>query len=76
MNVDAPRLLVRRREYDRFLAEHESGGAAEKMRADDSAADRHRARAVDDGDGVAAGVGHRCFAGAGEITPRSFQSLR
>ena len=62
MHRDAPRLAVRLGEHDRLLAEHEGGGAAEKMRGDDGAARGDRARAFDDGDGVAAGVGHitRC----------------
>ena len=62
MHRDAPRLGIRLGEHDRLLAEHEDGGAAEKMRGNDRAARGHSARAVDDGDGVAAGVAHlkRC----------------
>ena len=58
MHRDATRLAVRLGEQQRFLAEHEHGGAAEKMRADDGRARRHRVRAFDDGDGIAAGIGH------------------
>ncbi len=59
MDGDAARLAVRLREHDRFLAEHEGRGAAEKMRGNDGAFGRDLVGAIDDGMGVvAAGVGH------------------
>ncbi len=53
MHADAPRLAVGLREHDRFLAEHEGRGAAEKMRGDNGAVRGDLVRAVDDGMGVA-----------------------
>ncbi len=49
MDGDAPRLAVRFDEQHRFLAEHEHGGVAEKVRGDDRRAGRDRMGAVDDG---------------------------
>ena len=62
MDGDPPRLTVGRREHHRFLAEHEHGGTAEKMCGNDCSARRQRTGAIDDGDGIAASVGHRCCA--------------
>ena len=61
MDGDPPRLTVGRREHHRFLAEHEHGGTAKKMRGDDRSARRQRTGAIDDGDGIAAGVGHQKY---------------
>ena len=58
MHGHAPQLAARLGEHQRFFAEHEHGGAAEKMRGNNRAAGVHGARAFDDGDSVAAGVGH------------------
>ena len=83
MHRHAPRLAVRLGKHQRFFAEHEDGGAAEKMRGDDHGAARgDRAGAVDDGDGVAAGVGHGACQRLDPLTPerkikqRSSRSLR
>ena len=58
MDRDALGLAARRRQHHGFLAEHEHGHAAEKMRGDDRTARRDRMDAFDDGGGVVAGVGH------------------
>ena len=61
MDGDPPRLAVGLGEHHRFLAEHEHGSAAKKMRGDDRSARRQRTGAIDDGDGIAAGVGHQRY---------------
>ena len=58
MHGDAPRLAVRFDEQQRFVAEHEHGGVAEKVRGDDRRAGRDRTGAVDDGNRIGAGVRH------------------
>ena len=58
MDGYAPRLAFRLDEQQRFLAEHEHGSAAKKVRGDHRRTGRDRVRAVDDGDGIAAGIGH------------------
>ena len=58
MHVEAARLAFRFGEHHRLLAEDERGGGAEEVRGDDRAPGRHRVRAFDDGNNVAAGVGH------------------
>ena len=58
MHVEAPRLALRFGEHHRLFAQDERRGAAEEVRGDDRAARRDRVRAFDDGNNVAAGVGH------------------
>ena len=58
VNRDAPRFAFRLDEQHRFLAEHEHGRVAQKMRGDDRRAGSYRMRAVGDGNGISAGVGH------------------
>ena len=60
MHVHAAQLALRLGEDQRFLAQYEHGGAAEKVRRNNRAAHGNRARAFDDGDGVGigAGIGH------------------
>src|SRR5208282_2313254 len=58
MHVHAPHVTAWLSKQQRFLAEHEYGRAAKKMRSYDCPPSGHRARAFDDGDGIAAGVGH------------------
>ncbi len=71
-------------EQQRFLAEREHGGAAEEMGGDNGAAGVDRTRALDDGDGITAGVGHELRLallipspqGEGKTTPYSSRNLR
>ena len=58
VNRDAPRFAFRLDEQHRFLAQHEHGRVAQKMRGHDRRAGSYRMRAVGDGNGIGAGVGH------------------
>ena len=54
MHRHPPQLAARFGEHQRFFAEHEHGGTAEKMRGENGAAGVNGARSFDDGDSVAA----------------------
>ena len=58
MDRDPARLAFRLDQQQRFLAQHERGGVAEKVRGDDRRAGRHRTGAICDGSGVGAGISH------------------
>ncbi len=58
MHRHPPQLAARLGEYQHLFAEHEHGGTVEKMRGENGAARVDGTRAFDDGDSVAAGVGH------------------
>ena len=59
VNRDAPRFAFRLDEQHRFLAQHEHGRMAQKMRGHDRRAGSDGLRAVGDGNGICAGVGHQ-----------------
>ena len=58
MDGDGARLARTRQEQKRLLAEHEDRGLTEKMRRHDRRVRLERARALDDGGNLGAGVGH------------------
>jgi hypothetical protein len=58
MYGDAARFAFGLGEYHRLLAKHEHRGAPEEMRGDDRAIRRYRLSALNDGNCLAAGVGH------------------